>query len=328
MKKLLKILLVLVVIIAVVIIGAATYVSTALPDVGEAPDMKVEITPEKVERGRYLANSVAICSDCHSLRDSSKFAMPNHGPMFAGSGGDFTREFGFPGDYYAPNLTPAHLGNWTDGEIYRAITMGVSKDGRALFELMPYKHYGQMAKSDIEAIIAYLRTLEPVERSVPVSEPDFPLNFIINTMPQKPQHQPIPEKTNAVKYGEYLTNAAACIDCHTPRVDGQLNMELPFAGGQGFPIHQGIVFSANITPSENGIGSMSREAFINRFKQHETGETATPVGENEFNTIMPWHTYSRMNEEDISAIYSYLRSLAPLDNKVTRFKTYAEAKKE
>ena len=76
------------------------------------------------------------CVDCHSHRDMTKFAGPIMEPHFIGGQDEFTEKYGAPGNFYAPNLTPYHLKDWTDGEIFRAITMGVSKDGRALFPAM------------------------------------------------------------------------------------------------------------------------------------------------------------------------------------------------
>ena len=122
MKRLLWIIpLVLVAMILVILM----YIKFALPDVGPAPEIKVELTTERLERGEYLANTVMACVDCHSNRDLSRFAGPVTGAHFAGGGPEFVEEFGAPGDFYAPNLTPYHLKDWTDGEIYRAITAGV-----------------------------------------------------------------------------------------------------------------------------------------------------------------------------------------------------------
>ena len=98
-----------------------SYVKFALPDVGPAPELKVEITPARIERGKYLANHVTVCIDCHSKRDWTKFA----GPISAqpGTGGEkFDRNMGLPGEIYSANITPYHLKNWTDGELFRAIT--------------------------------------------------------------------------------------------------------------------------------------------------------------------------------------------------------------
>src|SRR5690606_23018027 len=76
MKKVLRIVAVLVVILALAVAGLISYVKFALPDVGEAPALQIEVTPDRVERGRYLANAVAVCMDCHSVRDWSKFSGP------------------------------------------------------------------------------------------------------------------------------------------------------------------------------------------------------------------------------------------------------------
>ncbi len=144
MKTFLKIVLYLV-ILAVVGIGALlAYVKFALPDVDKAQDLKVELTPERIARGSYLANHVTVCMDCHSTRDFSKFS----GPVVEGTlgkGGDrFDETMGFPGVYYSKNITPAGISRYTDGELYRGITTGVTKEGRAMFPVMPYPYYSKM----------------------------------------------------------------------------------------------------------------------------------------------------------------------------------------
>src|SRR5690554_1631521 len=161
------------------------YVKFVLPDTGPAPDIVIEVTPERVERGSYLANHVMVCADCHSMRDFSRFSGPIHGDAYAGGGEEFTKEAGLPGNFYANNLTPFHLKEWTDGEIFRAITSGVSKDGRALFPVMPYPLFNQASEEDIYAVIAYLRTLPVVENSTKPSKAEFPVSVLINTMPVK-----------------------------------------------------------------------------------------------------------------------------------------------
>ncbi len=201
MKKFLRILLFLVLLVFVVIGGMLIYVKTVLPDIGPAPDITVEITPERVERGEYLANHVWLCMDCHSDRDWNTFSGPPI-PGTEGSGGDeFVREMGFPGHYYALNITPGGIGDWTDGEVFRAITAGVSRDGRALFPIMPYPYLGKADKEDIYAVIAYLKTLDSVEKTFPEAETDFPMNFIINLIPEEPDFQPNPDPSDKLAYG-------------------------------------------------------------------------------------------------------------------------------
>ncbi|REL33237.1 cytochrome C [Rhodohalobacter sp. SW132] len=305
-------------ILIVVVIG---YVKLVLPDVGPAPEIRVEITDEIVDHGRYLANHVMLCMDCHAVRDFSLFAGPLK-PGTKGAGGEvFDRDnLGVPGSFVAPNLTPAALGDWTDGEIFRAITSGVSKDGSALFPIMPYPNYSQLAEEDVHAIIAYLRTLEPVEYERPPSEYDFPVNFLINTMPVKPNLQPKPEKEDVNNYGRYLVNAAACADCHTRIEKGSFVGEM-LAGGNEFKLPDGsVVRSANITPHETGIGNWTKEQFVTRFKVY-ADSTYVPrrVEPGQFQTMMPWLMYADMESEDLEAIYEYLRTIEPADNRITIF---------
>ena len=204
MNKFIKVIVYSLGILLLVVFGFLTYVKLALPDVGPPPDIKIEATAEKIQRGSYLAHHVTLCIDCHSTRDWSYFA----GPMVAGTegkGGEtFDQHFGFPGKYVAPNITPFHLHDWTDGEIFRAVTSGVSKDGRALFPIMPHLLYGQLDKNDIEAIIAYIRTLKPIENKTEISSSDFPMNFIINTIPKKPSFTKIPPQSDQLSYGKYI----------------------------------------------------------------------------------------------------------------------------
>jgi len=215
MRKVFKVILIIFLFIIVAISGIALYVKTALPDVGPAPDIKVAITPERVARGEYLANYVSICMDCHSKRDWSLYAGPIADGTFGGGGEKFGRESGFPGNLYSKNITPYALHNWTDGEIFRAITSGVSKDGKALFPLMGYPAYGKMDNEDLYSIIAYVRSLPENKNEVQERELDFPMNFIVNTIPSKATLSVKPDTNNTVAYGEYLLTIARCVECHS-----------------------------------------------------------------------------------------------------------------
>lgn len=317
MKKLLWIIPLIIVFAALAFV---LYVKLAFPDVGPAPDLKVEMTPERIARGKYLANNVMSCADCHSKRDFSKYAAPITGIPFTGGGEEFTVETGAPGDFYAPNLTPFHLKDWTDGEIYRAITTGVSKDGRPLFPSMPYHLYGQASKEDIYSVIAYLRALPSHEGTVPAPKPKFPFSLIMRTIPKKVENKQIPDRSNIVAYGEYMTTIAACFDCHTPMENGKYIADKAFAGNHEFILHNGIVRTANITPDkETGIGAWTEEVFVNRFKIYSNPNYIPQNVGDGFNTIMPWTLYSRMDDYDLKAIYAYLHSLKPINNQVVKF---------
>jgi len=322
MKKFLKFLVYIVVILGVLVCALLTYVKSALPDVGAPEDITVERTPERIERGKYLAHSVSICMDCHSTRDWSKFSGPlTEGTL--GKGGDrFDQTVGMPGVFFAKNITPEGITRYTDGELLRVITTGVNKDGRAMFPLMPYRYYGKMDREDIYSIIAYIRTLEPIANSVPESTSDFPMNFVINTIPQPAQPQTRPDPSDQLAYGAYMVNASGCIECHTDVEKGQIIKELAFSGGRKFGFPDGSeVRSANITQDkETGIGNWTKEQFVARFKMFSDSAYVLPsVKPGDFNTIMPWTMYSGMTTEDLEAIFTYLQTIGPISNKVTVF---------
>ncbi len=321
MKKILKVTGLIVLLFIAIIAGAGIYVKTALPDVADATDIRIEQTPENVERGRYMANHVAVCMDCHSRRDWSLFSGPLAQGGFGGGGEIFDRNMGFPGVFYARNITPAALKDWTDGEILRAMTAGVRKNGEALFPVMPYQHYGHMDIEDAYAIIAYIRTLTPVKNELPVREIDFPVSLLINTMPADPSFQQRPPESDRIRYGRYLVNAASCVDCHSRQEKGQIVPGSEFGGGMEFRMPAGIVRTPNITPHMgNGIGSWTRSAFVQRFKMYLDSNYHSPVyTAADLNSPMPWTMYAGMSESDLEAIYDYLRTLPVIDNEVVRY---------
>ena len=299
-----------------------SYVKFALPCVGPAPELKVLATPDRIDRGGYLANHVTVCIDCHSKRDWQKFSAP---PIIGtyGMGGEvFDHKLGFPGAYYASNITPFGIGNYSDGELFRVITTGVAKNGRALFPVMPYLNYGKMDSMDIISIIAYIRTLKPIVSKIPKSVSDFPMNFIINMIPQRALLTKIPDKRNSLLYGNYIVNASACFDCHTQVNNGKPIAGMDFAGGREFPFGDGrIVRSGNITPDlATGIGNWTSDTFIQMFRNHSDSATInTIIDPNGFNSIMPWIMYGGMKDEDLNAIYHYLKTVKPVNNNVIKY---------
>ncbi|HEY5463680.1 MAG TPA: cytochrome C [Hanamia sp.] len=315
-----KVLLTILVIVIVLIAAIASYVKFALPDVGAASDLHIAITPERVQHGEYLANHVSLCMDCHSTRDWSKFS----GPMIKGTNGKggefFDEKMGFPGKFYAKNITPANIKDWTDGEIFRTITTGVDKFGNALFPVMPYHYYGKMDKEDIYDIIAYIRSLPPIENKTPDRSIDFPMNFIVNTIPVKASFVQKPPKSDTIKYGAYLVNAAACMECHTPVKKGQIIPEFAFSGGRDFEMPNGVVNSANITPDKTtGIGGWTAEQFVARFKAYTDPSNSPELSSRDVNTIMPWTMLAGMHTSDLRSIYAYLQTLKPVKKEIVHF---------
>ncbi|MBS1600646.1 MAG: c-type cytochrome [Bacteroidetes bacterium] len=320
-KRIFKISRNIVLVVIIIISCGAAYIKFALPSI-PLEEIHVAITADRVERGKYLFNHVAACVSCHSEREENKFTMPVK-PGTEGAGGEeFNRQRGFPGSYTAANITPYGLGQWTDAEIFRAITSGVSKDGHALFPIMPYLHYGTVDKEDIFSIIAYVRTLKSIKKDRQPDEYDFPMNLIINTIPQKPHFQTRPDTGDSVAYGRYLVTMAGCIHCHSQEEKGKLIAGMEFGGGRPFLLPTGgTLHSANITPDmESGIGQWTSDMFIQRFRVYaDSSFQSKEVAKNTFNSIMPWTDFAKMKTEDLAAIYAYLRTIKPVKNTVVRF---------
>lgn len=316
--------LVVLVVVALAAIGVS-YLALRKPAQRPAAAEKIEGTPERVARGKYLVHNVSICLDCHSERTYA-YALPFK-PGREGVGGFvWDRKIGFPGTLAAANLTPdpeTGLGKWTDGEILRAMREGVDREGRALFPIMPYGHYRSMSDEDAKSIVVYLRTLEPQRYERPAKSLDVPLNFIEKFVP-KPVEAPVaaPDRSDTIAYGKYLTTIAACGECHTPKDDkGNSLPGMEFAGGFEMHTPQFRVVTSNITPHPTTfMGRATKEEFIGRFRAfsgytHETAPAA-PKGRN---TLMPWIAYSGMTDEDLGAIYAYLRTVPPVENRINPF---------
>jgi len=186
---------------------------------------------------------------------------------------------------------------------------------------MPFLNYGKMDPNDIYAIIAYMRTLKTIPNNVPASSPKFPMSLIMRTIPQKHELKSFVNKSNS-DYGQYLVNAAGCNDCHTQQVKGDFLKDKYLAGGQEFVLPGNIIVRpSNITSDpETGIGAWTKEQFIKKFKSFAAPEyNPFSVQEGEFNTFMPWTFFANMTEEDLGAIYDFLRTVPPVSNKVERF---------
>ncbi len=308
--------------LAVVVGGAFAVLYTVFPMVSEAESIRIERSTDRVTRGQYLAHHVFVCIDCHSEREVDVYAMPPVRSLEFGGDLAYTREMGMPGTIVSRNISPGALREWSDGEIVRAIAAGVSRDGHPLFPLMPYQAYGTLDREDINAVVAYLRVTSPVNRPIPDTKVDFPMNLLMRLMPRDPTFRTKPHPRDPVAYGHYLVTSAGCGDCHTQR-DAQGNLTGPeFGGGQEFLVPERFLNrSANITPDpETGIGAWTKDAFIARFKSRtEADYRAMPAPRGQPNTVMPWWGYAGMTPEDLGAIYEYLRTVAPMKNRVVTF---------
>ncbi len=315
MKIVKKILLGLlaVIVLAVLVVAGRFYV--LLPNARAATEVKAPNTPEAIERGKYLANHVMVCTGCHSEVDETVPGEPIK-PGRTASGREFPPIPGFPGKVRAPNLTPdkeTGLGNWTDGEILRAMREGVDKDGRVLFPMMPYTNMGKaLSDADALSIIAYLRSLPPIKNAVPTMEVAFPVSMFIRAEPA-PVVQPAgPPPTEPVARGEWLIKVCNCHDCHDT-MDGQHKL-IPgkeLAGGGDFPIPgKGMLHVPNITSDKaTGIGSYSDEDLMRIFREGKNKAGRSLYG-------MPWWYYGGMTDDDLKALIAALRKVKPVVNAV------------
>lgn len=280
-----------------------------------------ERTPQRIERGRYIATALSGCVYCHSPHDWNAPGDPiDIARLGAGGVLPFTD---LPGRVVGPNITPdpeTGAGRWSDDALARAIREGIGHDGRALFPMMPYLHYRNMSDEDLASVVVYFRSLPPIHNALPPTEIIFPVKYLIRSAPQ-PLTSPVPEpdKSDRVKYGAHLVEQAGCTDCHTPQVRGQPVAGLEFAGGFPFPGPWGIVASANITPDASGISYYDEALFLDMMR---TGQ----VKARKLNAVMPVMIYKNMTDDDLKAIFAFLRTLKPVKHRVDNSEPPTECK--
>ena len=268
---------------------------------------KFESTPERLRRGDYLVHAVMLCMACHSKHDDN--ANP---PVLAsqeGSGKVIFEQGNIR--LVAPNITSdpeTGLGNWSDDAIARAVREGIAADGTALFPVMPYEHFRELSDEDLASIVVFLRTVPAAHSNLPRNNIPFLFARLILAAP-KPVIQTVPEpdRSTPAKYGEYLVKMGTCSDCHTPRNSKfQPIPGLALAGGNR--MEQGVN-SANITPDPSGIGYYDEVLFIQTMR---TGA----VRARHLNSAMPWWVFRNTTDDDLKAMFAYLRTLKPVHHLV------------
>jgi mono/diheme cytochrome c family protein len=252
----------------------------------------------KIERGRYLVETLAACGNCHTPKGPNG---PLQDKKFAG--GDIIKHADFTA--VTPNITPdpeTGIGKWTDHQIFLAIREGKRPDGSLLGPAMPSRSYRNLADEDVRAMVAYLRSLPPIYNVISEkSHYDEPLPP--NWGPPVGRVE-APPKTDTVAYGGYLAGPVArCMDCHTQRRPGE-PVRLG-AGGKEFHGPWGISISADLTPS--GLGDWS-EAEIERAIR-----TGISRDGHKLFPPMPFAAYRNMAADDMAALIAYLRSLPAIE---------------
>jgi mono/diheme cytochrome c family protein len=244
-----------------------------------APDASVPNDPETIQRGEYLVRAVAGCGECHTPRGAD--GKLDEQRWLGGVPDRFDLEPDDPlrGSVSAPNLTSSKSGlaSWSDDEIRRAIVDGLDDVDEALVPVMPYYVFHNMDAKDVDSIIAYLRTVKPVDQEVPDRQP----SSFVPSRPAEPVPASAIPKTTLKKndpnyaradHGRYLAaQVGLCMDCHSAWRLGAaqpLVLDRLFAGGRGFskrdwaitePAAPPIVFSYNITPDVSGIEGWTPE---------------------------------------------------------------------
>ena len=300
---------------------AIGWVAMRGPTLAPPSTAKIEATQARLERGQYLFDTVMDCEGCHSERDTTKFRLP----VVAGrraAGVVMPKELGLPGRIAPRNITSdveSGLGSWTDGEIVRAIREGVSRDGHALFPMMPYQKYANLGDEDVYALVAFMRTLPPVRNVVPPTKVDFPVNVLMQSAPQPVSGKvSAPDSKDRIALGKYLTTIAGCESCHTQENKGAPVAGMEFAGGFHFRFPGLEVVSANISPDvDTGIGGWSEQKFIDKFRGYANfNESNLPANVQANFTLMPWLQFRNLSDDELRALYAYLRSVKPIRNRI------------
>ncbi len=270
------------------------------------PQLSVSKDPKIIERGRYLASGPAHCADCHG--DPSRRAELNQGLDVPLSGGF---AFVLPvGTFHVPNITPdaeTGIGRYSDQQLARILRYGVHADGHAALPFMPF---ADLSDEDLVALLSFLRAQAPVRHQVPKHEPNA-LGHVLLAFVLEPRGPSQPPRAHVQagptpQYGRYLANSVAnCVGCHTkvdlrtgqfagPRFGGGAEHESLSEPGQRF-------ITPNLTPDPRWgwIASWSEDAFVQRLR----------AGRVYPGSPMPWQAYQRMSEDDLRAIYRYLKTL-------------------
>ena|SRR5579862_4119693 len=271
---------------------------------------KFEATAQRLERGRYVF-TLSGCGDCHTRHDWHAHGAPIV-PGTEGAGQSLTMP-DLPGHVVAPNFTPdvpTGAGSWTDDQLARAIREGIGHDGRALFPMMPYEGFRYMSDEDLASVVVYIRSLAPVSNQPGKTEIDFPVKYLIRSVPE-PVTAPVsaPDPSDHVRYGQYLATLAGCSACHTRKERGKPLSGLEFAGGWLMGGDWGHAATANITPDPTGISYYDEALFIEVMR---TGYVKARA----LNPIMPYGGFKNLTDDDLKAIFAYLRTLKPVHHRV------------
>ena len=273
---------------------------------------------DPVARGQYLVDHVSACPDCHTPRNAMGAPIAE---LYLSGAECFVQ---LPnGDCLSTrNLTDHETGlmNRTDAEIKHMFTDGIrpaATGDEALFPVMPYYVFHNMSEADMDAIVAYLRTVPGVEHAIPRRGPEFdlpgPANYLdLALVPEPMSGYAEPE---AALRGRYLASqAGVCVECHTRHIMGDPNVldyAALFAGGEEFEVGLPTVpISKNLTSdAETGLGDWSTDDIVKVIQKgtdkHGDGICPPmPVG--------PLGAFGGMTDADVLDVAHYIKSLPPV----------------
>lgn len=325
-----KILLSLLAMLLLAVIGFFAYVSINWDkDYSSWPTPSLQSSTDSaiIARGKYLVHGPAHCVTCHvsSIKDLEESDKGVTVPLKGG----LEFPLGPLGTIISRNLTPdkiTGLGRYSDEQVFRMMRHGIRPDGKASLPLM--MPFWNMADDDLIAVVSYLRSIDPVENSVSENKWTFVGKAVRALTPtfepiQNPTAPAIaPEMTPpSIARGEYLARYVTnCVGCHTPRDLTTFEATGPeFSGGMEFEpwpaLHKHFNMDTtlwqrtpNITPHPQGVlvKFKTAEEFIKRMRVGRV----IPI------SPMDWGPISRMTDEDITSIYMFLNSLAPVENNI------------
>jgi mono/diheme cytochrome c family protein len=252
-----------------------------------------------VKRGDYLVNTIMTCGNCHSPK----------GPPSAVAGKEFTG--GPPFDLPPFTVTPSNItqdketgiGTWSDADIKKLLRTGVRPNGVPIAPVMPVGFYGIITDSDMDAIVAYLRTIKPVSNKVP--DPIYRMAAPVQIFPGSERPFTATTMGDPLKKGFYLATIGHCMECHTPMTKGHHDFANDAGkGGMEFKGPWGVSVSRNITSSKTkGIGDWT-DADIKRAITQGIDKDG-----NHLKPPMGFGYYAHMADADINDLIAWLRTV-------------------
>ena len=252
-----------------------------------------------IKRGDYLVNGILTCGNCHSPKGPTG-DIP--GKLF--SGGLSWDEPPFK--VTASNITQdkdTGIGGWTDAQIKTLMRTGILPNGVHIAMIMPTGFYHIMTDRDLNAVVAYLRTIKPISNKV--ADPVYKMPQAEHVLPGGEQPYTEAMMSEKVKKGFYLATIAHCMECHTPMEKGMRQWDTRLgAGGFDFPGPWGVSTSRNITSSKTkGLGGWT-DAEIKR-----AITTGVSKDGSHLKPPMGFHYYATLTPEDLVAVVAYLRTV-------------------